>query len=289
MADECGALRTRAKVIALVSCSAVSLGTWGCSSDQAERVTKPRAPDMSALISEYETPNGVLDQSTLPQLAQYVENQLARLLALGADSELIDDLRSAVQDVTASRTQSIAPPARSLRTVTVEGDGYLVATRICNGWGSVPVADRDANGALVLTIGFSEAGVDPVIWGNAERCHYLVGTSQVSIDSGSRAGDGDLRIYVGQNLSFEQLGTGRTLFDLDLSTSVDGTTTPIALDFGYDPSTRTFELAFDPGGGTLVAFASGQGLLGIRAQNGPFTCDATARTCQDPGGRVLSY
>jgi hypothetical protein len=142
---------------------------------------------------------------------------------------------------------------------------------------------------LVLTIGFTEAGVDPVIWGNAETCLYLAGTSQISLDAGTRAGGSDLRLYVGRNLSFDQLGTEPILFDLDVSTSIDGASIPLAIDFRYDPTTQTFELSFDPGGGTLIAVASGQGWVGIRAQNGLFTCDTATRTCQGPAGEVLSY
>jgi hypothetical protein len=258
-----------------------------CSNKRLSKVEKPEAPDMSELIAAYEMPSGTLDAEALRAVDQFVESNLGTLQSLGIDQQLIDALHEGISEADSSMQAERFGTQR--QSLTVEGDGYLEITRICNGWGSEPVPDRDQNGYLELIVGFTDAGLDPVLWGDVERCLYLVGQSQVSVEPGTRERQGDFRLYIGENATFDNAVPEPVLFDLDVTAALDGSPVNLRIDFRIDIETRAMELRIGTGSGDLIALASPDGWFGVRAKNGTFTCDTTARTCQDAAGQPLTY
>jgi hypothetical protein len=171
---------------------------------------------------------------------------------------------------------------------TIEGDGFLRVTHTCRGFGAVaPPIDPEANGALSAVVGFSERGLDPVIWGDFDRCEIVVDDRDVRFDGG-------VALYVGENLRIGGLGTQPILFQLGATVEVDGDE---LVDGGFDfqvcppradgCAPGTVELLIGAGEGeTLVFFVdASREAGGFRGANGTWDCgfDEDGATCQQDG------
>jgi hypothetical protein len=137
----------------------------------------------------------------------------------------------------------------------------------------------EANGNLRLTVGFTEAGVDAVVWGTATTCQYLVDGRQVSIHGLSGTETGEVRLTFGNTVAFQQVAQTRMLLDLDIAAELDGMPFLADFDFRVDPTTETLEVRVAVGDGDIIVVASQTLLTGVRAQNGDFGCDESTGTC----------
>jgi hypothetical protein len=262
--------------------------SFGCSGERVSEAPKPIAPDMSALTNSYEAPSGTLNAEAIRGAVDFVDRNLAEIATLGAEQQLLDALKQALQAENPSEMQSRGSIGTTRQALTLEGEGFLRITRVCNGHTSTPVADKENNGFFVFTVGFTDAGVDPVVWGNFFACSYLAGTTRVKLDRGL-ADDGDIRLFIGRNLAVERVGLEPVIVDLNVTATIDDATVDVRLDFRIDPENETFELRVPSMTGDLIAVASSEALVGIRAKNGNFVCDLGMRTCTAFDGESISY
>jgi hypothetical protein len=151
---------------------------------------------------------------------------------------------------------------------TLEAGGFLRVTRICPGWQTPAVADREQNGIQVVTARFNESGLEPVVWGDVERCRYLFGESRIEIDA-AEGSEYSLAISR-QPPSDDDAGTP-TLFVLRLAVTLDGERTDFSSDFRVLPEGVEYRLEQEDG--SLTARADPDGTLHVRAANGHFVCD----------------
>jgi hypothetical protein len=264
-------------------------GSLACAKGEVEPIEKPPAPDMSELIAAYEAPSGILDALVISDAMASAREALATVESLAAESRLRELLEDALAAFDQNGTRGMPADGPPKQTLAFEGDGYLRVTRICDGFGPKPVPDKAANGFMDLTVGFTETGVDPVVWGSFSQCAYLVADAQVRLDSDTSAEGGGVRAYVGSNLQLEQVGSEPVLIDLDVTASIGGKTQDVDLDFRFIPSDQSFELRVPTDSGDLIVRIAAQAVVGIRAKNGDFSCDLTATTCTADGADPIPF
>lgn len=243
----------------------------GC---RKETIDKPDAPPMADVLDALASPTGTFDASTAVAVKRSVDDAVNGLLGAGVTDRIvsaIDDAVREAQNKSSTKSTTIAPRAFT-------GDGFGRVTRICDGWGAEPTPDDAANGHLVLTFTFDTTHIDPVIWGNAERCLYAIGAKRLRLDRGPTTDD--LRLYVGEHKTVEELTTSPVVLALDLAATVDDkpVASKLALRFVYKAS--EVEVLVPVTDGSVVVTVSGANVTRVRAKNGTFECDAATKICK---------
>jgi hypothetical protein len=265
---------------------AALLALCACGGPEPKDVKKPTPPDMTALAAVYEAPSGVLSQETVTEAYDAARAIFDAVQALGIDQTLIVTVLEAVEAQQSGQTTTMGATGTERQALT-EGEGYMLATRICNGWGPEPVPDT-AHGAIRLTVGFTEAGIDPVVWGEVERCQYLVGASQVLLRGLAGADAGAAKVFFGEPVPFDAVAEARALFDFDVAGELDGGEIAADFDFRIDVAGETYEVRIGTSTGDLIAVVSGQAFTGVRAANGDFGCDEVTRSCT-AGSETINF
>lgn len=165
------------------------------------------------------------------------------------------------------------PPELSLRA-----DGYLVATRICPGWELPSVVDA-ANGTVRVTATFTEAGLDPVVWGTVSACRYRAAGSRIELTPSSERDA--LRVYWGEAVRRSAAALGAdagkgaaagVVLSLALRATVEGAPLSLDLDLRLAEG-NALEYLLPAGGGWVVVQASGEGSFAVRSIEGTYACD----------------
>lgn len=269
----------------------LSLVLLGC--DDRRTVDKPTPPDMSSVVASYEAPDGIFDQTSARAALDAYAARLASVEDLGLHQEVIDSLDQALDEALASAKSTTSRQGElgtSAQALSLDANGTLSIRRICGGWGPAPVPD-EANGSLSLRVNFSETGLDPVIWGEADACKYLVGgIAQISIDEGSGRTPGDVRAWLGRSSTFESFGNEPIIFDVDLDTTVEGVAAPVVFNFRVDVQAQSLAFAVDAlPGKVVVSVGDLSGTLSVVAQNGSFDCDLALAQCTSDTGQSFSF
>lgn len=257
-------------------------------------VDKPQPPDVSALVAGYRAPTGVLTDANAQTVVDALEAKLsigeavcgwdaaADLVCAGDPAcplrtcEGLTDLLGAIDEVIAP--ESDAGPAEDAGPragdVVLRGEGFVRVTRICPGDGPEPVPD-EANGKMELTLGFTDRGIDPVVWGTVEECLLRVQESvRVQGDVVLVLGDGPWRPSDPFSPLFQLEGNAETA-DLELT---------VAFDFGFDLDAQELRLRFATDAGEGFVFFVGLDATGFRAAGGiEWTCHFGAQTCTSDG------
>jgi hypothetical protein len=266
----------------------VALAAAACADDLPD---KPEAPDMSALVAAYASPTATFDQPTADALIDRIGQRLALVDRLEAlEGFLADALAPAIEEGAGGDDDEGGASARRVgrASFTIEGEGFLQIRHICRGFGATPPpVDAAENGLLTATVGFTEAGLDPVLWGTFEDCESVVADAEVLLDGG-------VNLYLGENLQIGGFGDAPILFELTARVTIDGeAVAEPRLDFQICPSSATscpagtLELLFETTGGQTLTFfvAPGRTTGGFRAVNGQWDCgfDEAGATCSQDG------
>lgn len=259
------------------------LSIVGCA---AEERSKPEPPDMSALIAAYATPTATFDGQGATEVQQLVESKVRTLLDFDV---IVDRLQQTIAALGEDAGAAFAPG----RPLALEGEGVATVQRICSGFGDpVPPVDKDANGFLSLTAGYSDNGLDPVVFGGATACQEQVSGVQMQVA-------GDVHLYVGEGTGVTDLASTTFLFELaNFAFEVDGTT-EISGGFDFEVC-RGETTACVPGHvGVLLTLASGTTLVvfvdlntktgGFRAADGVWTCDFGNGECTSETGAKVAF
>jgi len=292
--------------ISLAFALVVVLIAPGCRNDAPTgEVDKPIAPSMQATIDAYAAPNGLLDAASVFELAGAVAQRVTVIDSLVIDVRLLDAARAAIAQVNqqagvqgpsvafpqaARQALSAEEVAVSSQALTIAGEGFLVVTRICDGWDVVPIANL-ANGTMQLTVGFTEQGVDPVMWGSLALCKYRLNEHFVQLDGRSfDRSRGDVRVYIGNNVTTTTFGTfvEPVLVELEAQVILDGVEVAGLLSFQIDVSTRALAMLVPlASGNVIVSLDAARVSTVVRAGNGTFACDLAAQRCTAPDGSTI--
>ena len=258
------------------------LSLAACSVDARE---KPVAPDMMSLVDAYDNPTRSFDEATAGELQSLLEAKLKPLTDLEALAERLDKTLAAVDDEESPRTTSGRLP------IDFAGDGFARVERVCTGYGDPsPPVDKEANGFLQLTVGYTEEGIDPVIFGGATACAEQIVDRRMAIA-------GAIDLYVGNALKLGDLPQTPVLFRLSDFAFVVNDVELVSGGFDFQvcrgttarcvPGYVEMLLAL-PEGGTIVFFIdSATGAGGFRAANGIWTCAFRDGMCTDEHGNVV--
>jgi hypothetical protein len=244
---------------------------------------KPVAPDMSELIASYATPTANFDLQGATELQPFVEDKVSALIDFDAIVDRIQEAIEALNDDGASLLPT--------RSIVLEGEGTARVQRICTGFGDPePPIDKDANGFLELTVGYSNDGLDPVVFGGATACQEQVGGVRMEVA-------GDVNLFVGVGTGITELAATTFLFQLANFSFLVNDVERISGGFDFEVC-RGEQTACVPGHvGMLFTLGSGSTLIffvdlttktgGFRAADGVWTCNFPTGECtSDQGGMV---
>jgi hypothetical protein len=269
----------------------VSLGL-ACSAPPPE-VKKPPPPDMSELIAAYEAPTAELDPETAAEVLEAVDALVAQLGDLGLTDQLLDTINTTI-DEQLERTGETSSALgveqgeqlEKLQQRAIKGGAYLLATRICGGFGAEPVPDP-LNGKITLTVGLSGDALDPVMWGQFAGCKYRFSESQVELTGQREDEPGSYSIYVGETLKLGDFALSTILMQLSVWAELNGNGQLLEADFRINVESLALDLRIPVEGGHVIAHADST-LVGVSATNGEFSCDAEARACS-AGDQTIEF
>ncbi len=282
---------------------AVAVGACG-----EERLTVPVPPDMEALVTAYESPQGRLDAAVLVDALLFATGHVETVRSLGIDQELLDAVKvtfeaeyepdgSPLVDVDVGADvngggDGEGELGQSRQGLSALSEGYLRARRVCRGWQSEPIVDPELNGTVVLAATFTADGPDPVVWGEATECRYAFDGRLVRV--GGATGDEGrmLRMHIGRGLGFSDVGREPVIFELDLDFQLDDFEERLSVDFrvtAFDEvEVRVPSSVVPSAGGHLVVQYWGGELVGVRASNGHFVCNPALLVCVAEDGSEVS-
>jgi hypothetical protein len=226
----------------------------------------PTPPDMSALVEDYQNPDGALDGSNAMQLGAEIGTSVEELRGR-APTELLTQLVYYLQKVGGGSGDPSKPPAGSLDDTTdmageqtVSGNKIDIGAsiklhHICRGWQEPRKVDA-ANGSLEMNVALDRQGLLPVVWGYLDHCRLIrngvsveltgdlrvrFGTTQsriglqllsqigyiVELDGSVKAMKGDQEIDTDTHLTFRVFVDGRVHMKIDMP---DGRNVVVALD-----------------------------------------------------------
>jgi hypothetical protein len=151
------------------------------------------------------------------------------------------------------------------------GEGWARLTRICGGHGEQPVADR-ANGTVALTVGFSDQGLDRVVWGDFDSCKMVIAGRAIELD-------GQVRVDLGGVLGIEGPFDFRPTIQVEGALKADGDTQQVSIDF---------RLSFDDGPGISlrVPVTDSEQVIFFIDRNGPVLRLSDGEQVLDPAELV---
>jgi hypothetical protein len=283
----------------------------GCTEDE---VDKPTPPDLSDQTAGYFAPGGELTDDNADDVVLALESKLTAGGALcgwtGAEDllcagmkdcplhgcagvsfifEAVDALGFEVPSGDAGMVDAGTPSddgSFALGGIELQGEGFARLHRICPGDVVAPEPDEDLNGAIDLVLGFTDDGLDPVVWGNFAQCRFAV-PSPIGKKDLELVLDGNIALVLDDGPWLPRDGI-HPVFVIDGSGTVGGDPTSVRVDFQLDladAELRTNVVLAD--GSTFLFFVS-TSRAGFRAGGVEWICDFGGRTCTD-GTRTVSF
>lgn len=257
-----------------------------CGEDLA--VEMPEPPNMSALVTAYETPSADLTAETADEVVTSALELLESVETMGGITEILEALAStsgeeeqtADQSLTAEDQLGVVTQSLTFGDISVTGEGFMRITRICNGWGESPPISMADNGYMNLTTIFSDSGLNPVIWGQMAACKYEAESNRILIESG-------VNLYIAGLSDITNIESQPILVQLTGQLEANDVELSIPADF-RTLSDGVIEIRLPVGAGNVIFF-SGESGMGFRAANGTFTCDLTNNECQNEEGPSISW
>jgi hypothetical protein len=267
----------QAALLLLLVASGASLA--GCRARESE---KPEAPDMSELLQAYDEPTGRYTDETAPQIHAALCDKFGITGALCDWDDFADMVCEQGWSATdCSPCDSLQPVFKALESVGIgfeagssptdagpdadageakipeklfSGEGWARLTRICGGTGGEAVAD-ESNGTVELTIGFTDQGLDRVVWGDFHQCEMRIGDSAVDLD-------GQIRLDLGDTIGLDGKGDFRPTIEIVGTVKHDGKKQQVAVDL---------QLGFEDGPSIsmLLALPDDERVVFFIDRNGP--------------------
>lgn len=250
------------------------LAVAGCG---ASDLQLPPGPDMTALVTSYETPTGTIDVTMLDQLRADVQ---ARLVVLHLDwlPELVADALTrlgARLDVNGFSDPNAAPETK--RPII---DAVIQLNRVCVGWDDPPGPPNAAqNGNVNVTAVVDDGRLRPTVGAVASMCHARIQPAGFAVLGTGLAVDG----FVDGTLNVYFYGrVPRTVAETDVLVQIQG-------EIGTSDHTASGEADFrvrypnldftvDRPDGTIIVTISTNGVI-LQGSNVTVQCAADLSAC----------
>ncbi len=274
------------------------------------RIDKPAAPETEPLSTSYTVVMGELESATMEATVQAVEttvadtggvcgwesleglicadpaecNGLFTCASLSATTALVNRVKDLILDASNSEDETIETETGDevFTTPFQQAEGFVTVRRTCSGHGSLPTVD-DANGRIVMTAGFTNLTLDPVIWADFEACKFRVLNAPfTSVTITGRL----LVVLSTEPVRPDTAISFLTGFDFEIETELG--TADIAASFQFDPDGTRLLILIKRDEGDLI-FYSSPGRTGFLTASGDYACDFTGRVCTGPEGRTVAW
>lgn len=252
----------------------LAAGGAGCVS-KLEIPTPPMQAETQAIVAVYDTPTGSFGagdvQSTLSSVSAAVP-----ALALDWLPNYASGLLTALEDRIRSSGLPDNPDA------TVQTDYFILSAvvglnRVCLGWDDPPgPPDVAQNGSIALTAVVENGRLQPESWGMATACKLNLMLLNGSL-VGNATIDGTVILYLLGPLPSGD-ANARFLFTFDGTLTMGSQTLSASMDFRVFDGLLAFRLPVSDGD-IIVEPGAGSSVT-LRASNGTFRCDLSARSCQ---------
>jgi hypothetical protein len=258
----------------IVSFGALSLAFGGACVSSLNFPTPPMQSETQAIAASYEMPTGTVDinnvqtlldlvGATIPNLAldwlpNYAEQILANIDDRIEGSGLPDD------------------PDASMETHHFIISAVVTVTRICPGWDNPPGPPDAQNGNTMVTAVVDSGRLMPEIWGTATGCKQNLTVLDGAL-TGNATLDGMVILYLLGPLP-TSINNARFLFTFNGRLTIGNQTLNPSIDFRVFDGLLGFRVPVSDGE-IVVELGTGSTVT-LRASNGTFLCDLTARTCQ---------
>jgi hypothetical protein len=255
----------------------VSLGVaaLGACVSQLPIPTPPMQAETQALVAEYDMPTGSVD---IAQVQSVLDAVNAKLPNLNLDwlPRFASDLLGTVDE---RLKQSSLPdnPDASTETHHFILSAVVNVHRICNGFDNPPGPVDAANGTTDATAVVQNGTLAPEVWGTATGCKVNLAMLDGTTLTGGATIDGMVIIYLLGPLP-TSLSNARFLFQFNGTITIGNQTANSSIDFRVFDGRLDFRVPVSDG--NIVVEAGTDSTVTLRASNGSFTCDLTARSCQ---------
>jgi len=220
-----------------------SLGAAACA-EELEREMPVPPVNMPLLRQYYEQPTGIVDEQASAELFDVV------------DFAIDDTLGRATFDFFESDVVTPAIDAGGAGgTFGIDAAGFVELERECTG-----------DGELNLILTFSEAGIDPVVWGTADDCRERIGDFDVAL-SGTVAVDWTARLLLVEGA-----------VEVDGADAIEG-------DFDMRATESKLEFRQQLADGTHWVIAADPAGFSVRAANGTWQCVLAEGDCRQEDAR----
>jgi hypothetical protein len=281
------------------------LAAAGCTEPKVE---KPTPPDVSGVVAGYFSPTGALTDENAGDVVLALEAKLTAggqlcgwtgatdLLCAGQPDcplagcagvsflfEAIDEFGFELPDARASGETDAGVP--EIAGIELRGDGFVRVHTICPGDVEAPEPDEARNGAVDLVLGFTDDGIDPVVWGDLSACRFGV-PSPLGADI-ELVLDGTVAVILSEGPWTRAEGV-RPVVRVDGSGTADGETVTVEVDFQLDLLEAELATSVSLADGSSFLFYARTDRAGFRDGSTEWTCDFGGMTCTD-GTRTVSW
>jgi hypothetical protein len=237
--------------------------------------TPPMQAETQAIAADYETPGGSVDITQIQAVLDAVNVKLPNV-----DLDWLPNLASNLLASFNQRLQQSGLPDNP--DASIETHHFILSAvvdvhRICEGFDNPPGPVDSANGAIDAT-GVVESGrLQPEVWGVATGCKTSLSLFGGPTLSGNATLDGMVIIYLLGPLP-SSVSNARFLFTFNGQIGIGNQTANSSLDFRVFDGRLDFRVPVSDG--NIVVEAGTGSSVTLRASNGTFVCDLTARSCQ---------
>lgn len=237
--------------------------------------TPPMQAETQAIAAEYETPTGTVDIANVQAVldaanAKVPELNLDWLPNFAAD--LLTGLHDRLQ-------QSDLPdsPDASVETHHFILSAVVNLHRICPGFEDPPGPVDMANGHVDSTGVVKDGALEPEVWGVATGCKTSLSLYGATNASGNATLDGTVILYLLGPLP-TSFSNARFLLRYDGQLGIGNQTGATSIDLRIFDGLVGFRLPVTDG--NIVVETDNGSSVTLRASNGTFVCDLSARSCQ---------
>ncbi len=288
----------RALLISLV----VSFAAAGCAEELARDM--PTSPDMEPVILAFEVPTAELNKANLQTVFESLDEQFqlterfcGRLegeSGAGGSCVGLEILLASVGAV--GKAQQRGEPgetggttgqlsaALSFNGTEVSGEGFFDVRRTCPGWGPNAPIDVNTNGGVTLTMTMSEAGFDPVVWGNLNDCRLESEGHKLKVS-------GDFHMYLGVDQGPVVLNPDYVVLEISARVAIDEQVFEGKVDLRIR-MTGKVEVRVPVVDQHLIFFHETKGntsSTGFRATNGTWGCFLEQKQCTNEAGDTIVW